>query len=540
MLTVTRPLAVRARIPARSDPPYDRLYDSITSDVVALGPLSTRLAGSWRREQDLEARVAKRRPLEAGLAAALGDHHRRLGASAASLAALDQLARGDALCAVAGQQPGPMGGPLYGLHKVASTVALARRVRARTGVPCVPVYWNHVEDSDFDEIRGATVGNAELALAELALPHAIHPDGGLVGAVPVEPLRALSATALSHWAGLPAADEVAALVQGALNRGRDLGEVQAALLLALFAPAGLVVVEPRLPEFRAAARPLIERYLDRHVALTAAVRTAGDALEAATGKRPLNDATLDSFVFAIDDGRRRKVAPAEARALDPSVPLSPSVALRPAVQDFVLPTAAMACGPGELAYLAQLGEVFRGLDVMGAIPVPRLGATWLPPAAIELLEASGAEPWAVVAAADQVLRGHAEARVPAALTRALDELKRDLERRLGDFAAEARGLDPSFPQLVESARTKIDYQVGRLRDGLVGKARHRLEREHPSWPRLRYYLQPGDKLQERRLASLEPVAWRGARVAIELCDRAEAHARDLERGEWWHELLELG
>ncbi len=65
-------------------------------------------------------------------------------------------------------------------------------------------------------------------------------------------------------------------------------------------------------------------------------------------------------------------------------------------------------------------------------------------------------------------------------------------------------------------------------------------REHPAWPRLRYYLLPGDKLQERRLAALEPVAYRGPSVAMELCDLAEAHAEALERGVWGHDLLELG
>ena len=76
-------------------------------------------------------------------------------------------------------------------------------------------------------------------------------------------------------------------------------------------------------------------------------------------------------------------------------------------------------------------------------------------------------------------------------------------------------------------------------EGLVGKVRHRLEREHPEWPRLRYYLLPGDKLQERRLASLEPIAYRGPQAVTELCDLAEAHAELLERGEHPHFLLEL-
>jgi hypothetical protein len=92
--------------------------------------------------------------------------------------------------------------------------------------------------------------------------------------------------------------------------------------------------------------------------------------------------------------------------------------------------------------------------------------------------------------------------------------------------------------MVESARGKIDFQVSRLAEGVLGKARGRLDREQPLWRRLRYVLQPGDKLQERRLASLEVVARRGRDVVRGLCDLATEHARGTADGVHEHYLLE--
>jgi uncharacterized protein YllA (UPF0747 family) len=310
-------------------------------------------------------------------------------------------------------------------------------------------------------------------------------------------------------------------------------------MLRLFAEPGLVVVDPRLPAFRRAARPILDRYLERAEALAEAARAAGAALEPAIGRHPLADSALESFVFRVEGGVRHKISAADAKRLPASAELVPSVALRAAVQDGVLPTVAMACGPGELAYLAQLREVFEGVGVRAACPVPRFSATWLPQAGAQLLEESGAEPWRVVTATDQVLRAVAEARVPAGLHSELETLRQDLTARLQAFAERSTALDPSLPQMVESARGKMDYQLGRLEEGLVAKARHRLEKAHPVWLRLRYYLLPGDRLQERRLASLEPVAHRGTAVTAELCDLAETHARELERGEHAHFVLEL-
>jgi uncharacterized protein YllA (UPF0747 family) len=198
----------------------------------------------------------------------------------------------------------------------------------------------------------------------------------------------------------------------------------------------------------------------------------------------------------------------------------------------------MACGPGEIAYLAQLREVFEGVGVRPALPVPRFGATWLPPEAQELVAASGADPWTIVAGTDAVLAALAERRIPAELGGELTRARAAALDGLARFGEASRGLDASLPQMVESARGKVDYQFARLHEGLVGKVRARLDREHPAWRRLRYVLLPGDKLQERRLASLEPVARSGLGLVAGLCELAAEHGRRSADGVHEHFVLE--
>ena len=530
-----RALAVRARVPAHPD--RGPSSDPLTLDLLAHGPVSReRVATSWRDTESLrQLAAAKLKPLPADLARALTEMHRRLGASTASLANLDKLARGEVAAAVAGQQPAPLGGPLFSLHKTAATVGLARAFAQRTGVACVPLFWMHGEDSDFAEIRGVTVADAQLQLHDFALPDGVHADGGIVGDIAIDPVRAVGEQALAAWEGLPGLADARAQWARAMERSRDLGEAMCALWLSLFAEQGLVVVDPRLPEFRAAARPILDRYLSCADALHAAARQAGERLHALTGRRALNDAALESFVFEIRDGRRTKRSPAEARG---AAVLSPSVALRPAVQDGVFPTVAMACGPGEIAYLLELREVFEGVGVKAAAPVPRFGATWLPAAAGELLDASHCDPWDLVAHTDQVVTRVAESRVPEALRRAIADSRSSCERTFASLAEEARAYDASLPQMVESARGKVDFQFARIEEGVLAKARARLDRDHPAWRRLRYVLWPGDKLQERRLASLEPVARIGAGAIGALCDHATEHAARVAEGVHEHVMLE--
>jgi bacillithiol biosynthesis cysteine-adding enzyme BshC len=538
MSVTPRVLAVRARVAATAN--RGPLGDTLSLDLLAGGPIAReRVPVQWRDTARLRALAeAKRAPLPAALAGELTAYHRRLGASPASLANLARLARGDAVATVAGQQPAPLGGPLYSLHKTAGAVGMAADVSRRTGAACVPLFWMHGEDSDFAEIRGVTVADMELMLHESQLPDDAHSDGELVGGIRLDAVRETGARAIEKWRGLPGHAGVQALWTRSLAQAQDLGEAMSALWLTLFAEQGLVVVDPRLPAFRAAARPIVERYLAGADGLHAAARAAGARMEALTGRRALADAALDSFVFEVRDGRRYKVSAADALARGASAVLSPSVALRAAVQDGVFPTVAMACGPGEIAYLMQLTEVFAGVGVKQAAPALRFGATWLPPAAVALADAAGGDAWDVVTHTDAVLARVAETRVPTELQQALAAARAAVDQSLARLADASRPFDASLPQMVESARGKMDFQVSRLAEGVLGKARGQLDREQPLWRRLRYVLLPGDKLQERRLASLEPVARLGTGVVTELCDLAAEHAARTADGVHEHHLLE--
>ena len=68
---------------------------------------------------------------------------------------------------------------------------------------------------------------------------------------------------------------------------------------------------------------------------------------------------------------------AEAIRMSPER-FSPNAALRPVLQDAVIPVAAIAGGPSELAYLAQVDPVYKVLSVRRSVPVPRISATFIP------------------------------------------------------------------------------------------------------------------------------------------------------------------
>lgn len=302
------------------------------------------------------------RPLSPALLAALG------GGSAPARA---ELAAGRARLVLTGQQPCfplPLG---LSLQKAATAVALAERLSRERGEPHYGCFWSAADDSDFAEARGQALPRPGRPPLAVALPAAQERRGGFVGDLDPGPawrdLLGLSglASGLAAWAPRP---------------GEDLGAHSARLLAEHFAPWSLFLLDARAEALRAAAAPLFARYAERRGDFAAAVDAAGAAIAAELGEAPLRPGIGERALYFLR-GRRRLLPSAGdygdalARRLGESPPaLAPNAALRPLVQDAVLPVAAAVLGPAEWAYHRQLLAGFRALALPCPPAWPRLAA----------------------------------------------------------------------------------------------------------------------------------------------------------------------
>lgn len=461
----------------------------------------------------------------------------RLGAPGPALAAWDSLASGRAVAVVAGQQPDFLGGPLYTLYKAATVVAAARRL-SRDGRPAVPVFWVATEDSDFEEVRHARLLTGALEAVEISVAREACPRDGFVGGVPAAALQAAWAAAESAL-GTAAAGALARRWLGVVRAAAtDLGEAQAAWLLRAFGESGLVPFDPRLPAFRRDAQPIYDRYLAHHAAVAHRVDEAGARLEARGVERPIPPLTSAFALYEIQDGTRQKSGPEAARrALAAGRPLTGNVVLRAVTQDALFASALHVVGPGEAAYLGQLGAAYERLGVAPPVRLPRLSATWIPAPAWHWMRGESRVRWEWVQDPDAVVRDLVRRRLPAALVERLDAVRDRLGGDLRDLGEASREVDASLPQLVESVRSKMDYQVGRLYEGMLAKVRSRLDRAHPELPRLRQALRPQDRPQERKIGWLSLVAEAEERTAPLVLALAEEHLQSLECGRFEHFLF---
>ncbi len=272
-----------------------------------------------------------------------------------------------------GHQLGLMGGPLFTVYKVANIIRLARELKEK--IPhknFVPVFWIHTEDHDFEEINHY--------FEDFKTKHTY--TGTFQGPVGKHILNeTIDDLIPAHFSDA---------LKNAYQPGKTMAEAFKAFFHALFAEAGLVILDPDHPKLKSLFSGVLTAEVEQGVAATEVGKTTtllGEAgYHTQIHPREIN-------LFYMDwKGRNRLVAEnGHFRVLDRNLrfdqkemadliknqpeKFSPNVSLRPLYQEMILPNLAYIGGWGELAYWMQLGGLFAHFKVNFPLLLPRFSAT---------------------------------------------------------------------------------------------------------------------------------------------------------------------
>ena len=471
----------------------------------------------------LAQRAAFRPELDrAALTSALRGYHAQLGTLTPALEArLTRLAAPNSAVVVTGQQAGVLGGPAYSVHKGASAILLARQLDA-PDAPVIPVYWVASQDHDAEEVASTSLLDFSETLHRLSLDL---PVGLPVGRMPWkgEYTAAVRALLSAFDTGPERREQVSALLDWAMQGTPDfnttVADVFARLLHRLLGPQGgledgLIVLDPLHPALARLMAPALRRELDHPLESSRRIEAAATVLEAQGFAPQLRrPAGATNLFLERDDGMRVLLRHAKGtfeaegqtysqhdlEALLDTHPdrLTPAAGLRPAIQDALLPTLAFVVGPGEIAYGAQLQDVYALHGLEQPLLWPRLSVTWLESNVARMLERFGvtpahfqADPERALGEALAVQRGAA-----AASAERLGELKGQFGRLSADLAA----LDPTLEGAAARMGSRSLSQLSRLQD-LSVRALARAENERGGQlSRLKLHLLPNGVPQEREM-----------------------------------------
>jgi bacillithiol synthase len=483
----------------------------------------------------------------ASLADAVLTEMRQWSAPQRALDAAEALRVPGSYAVVTGQQAGLASGPLYTLYKALGAVREARELEARYPEHrFVPLFWIEADDHDFDEVRRITV----LDRAGLAR-NVAYDDGDRsprhVGdrRIDREAFGAFQSSLRETMMETEFTPEVYELLGAAYGiDDATLASGFARSLYALLGDVPLVVVSSRNPRLKRLARDVFEREARDPDALFNALVERTAQLSAEGHATPITPKR--GGLFMTHEGTRRaldadgdgytlrdvatRFTSDELAELARSAPesLSPNVALRPIVQDAILPTAIYLGGPSEVAYLEQLTSAYAAFDLEPPVFGTRPFVLLLEPKAKRAIEGAGLSIERMLREDFNVAAFVVDDAVEREIEGARDRAHASIRAAMAEFEALTKQIDPTLEKALGAtgagAEKGIEEFSKRLRSALKRRSQTEIDRLESA----RELLLPGGRLQERSLNALYYVNKFGlARVRAAL-DRVEARAGVLQ------------
>jgi len=266
-------------------------------------------------------------------------------------------------------------GPLYFLHKIVSTINLAKTLnKTYPQNHFVPVYWMATEDHDFEEINYFNFNGKKIRWNK--------ETSGAVGELNTEGLQEVF-NLFSKELGLGRnADRLRNLFENAYLKHDDLAKATLYLANELFAEYGLVIVDANAKELKQEFIPYIKQELTEQNGIKYVLKTNAQIQAVANKEYPIQVNPREINLFYITENLRERIVFEDNvfKLLNTDVSwtresileeveafperFSPNVILRPLYQEVILPNLCYIGGGGELAYWFQLQDNFKNNEVV--------------------------------------------------------------------------------------------------------------------------------------------------------------------------------
>ncbi|HEV2148871.1 MAG TPA: bacillithiol biosynthesis cysteine-adding enzyme BshC [Longimicrobiaceae bacterium] len=436
-----------------------------------------------------------------------------------------------------GQQTGLFTGPLYTVHKILTAVRLAEALERELGVLVLPVFWAASEDHDWGEVDHADVLDARGEVRRIRIP------GDDSVPLPMSERRvgtgieASLAELADALAGEPLAEDCLRLLREAYSPDATIAGAFRETVAKLFAGFDLLITDAAAPALKRASAPVLEGAILRTREHEALLRARTAELEAAGyhGQVAVLPEGANVFhhgpagrerLYARGDGwytrgARRHFTAEEVReavAADPTR-FSPNVFLRPVVESAVFPTLAYVGGPGEMAYFAQLGRLFREFGMGMPVVYPRFSVTLVSPGARRTMERLGIGMADLDAPEHELVRRLARERVPAGVEEALQRLREGIAEGYAGLIEAAEAVDPTLRGALGSLRNRSLLEAADAERKVVSAVARAGKGVARDVRRVRAELRPHGEPQDRVLNVSSFLAGHGPALLAQIAER---------------------
>jgi bacillithiol biosynthesis cysteine-adding enzyme BshC len=293
--------------------------------------------------------------------------NKELNANNKSIKNCKSLENENVLTVITGQQVGFMGGPLYTLYKIITSIKLCNFLKTNFKIKAIPIFWAATEDHDFDEINHSYAMKKDNEVGKFSFKW--KDKGASISEFIVN--ESLNSAFLNFLKTYSPQEQKAIKSVFKYNKGVNFADSTLKALHTILKDHGIVIVKPEL------LRPFVkEFFLDvskQQKNIKDKLKEQHNTLKSLNYTTPLNPNNYGGL-FTTKNGTRVRVEDhrnIEKAIKESPIKFSPDAALRPILADKVFPNIISVLGPGEIDYRAYLRPIYNILEVQQPLLFPR-------------------------------------------------------------------------------------------------------------------------------------------------------------------------
>lgn len=498
------------KLPNISSLVYDYFYEYDKVSEFFTGNFRDQTAYSLQTEK-----VRSRDLPREQLAALLKEQNLSYGCGAQTVGNIKKFIQDEACAVVTGQQVGLFSGPLYTIFKALTAIKLTESLNQNSLGCFVPVFWLASNDHDFAEINHITLLDKENRIEDIKYQG--H-SASLKTPVSKVVLSAEISNCIQQLKDLTHDSEfkpeILSQLGAAYQAGRSFVEAFAQWMTRLFKSYGLIFIDAAHPDLKDLGKDVFYTEIAQNSPSTqCALETSRKLTQKNYSTQiQLHEGILNLFLaedernsiqFRDDDysikGRPQTFKKDELLQLLEKQPhkFSPNVLLRPLYQDTLLPTVAYVGGLSEVAYFAQMKEVYERFNLPMPIIYPRKSLTLIEKKVDKALKLYSLKVQDIWQNADVKINEIAKEKIPQSLDKAFQTTVSHLDKDLTDLKQETLAFEPTLEKSVDLTIGKIHHQISLLEKKILKASKKQntiiTQRIHLA----KSSLYPNKRLQER-------------------------------------------
>lgn len=453
---------------------------------------------------------------------------------------------------VTGQQVGILTGPLYTIYKTITAIKLARKLSENyPQYRFIPVFWLEGEDHDFEEVNHINILNSDAQPIESKYFDDEKPvlkNPGAVGEIVFD--EHLVSFFESIDKVLPHSEfkqPLLELLRKMYQPGVTFIQAFVSMMNHMFGNDGLVYISSNDKRLKQILTPLFIKELSEYPRVSQLIIEQSAELE---GQYHAQIKTKALNLFFFHKGGRYFIEPREhdfsLRGTRHFIPreemlrlateqpelFSPNVALRPLCQDTILPTFAYVAGPSEIAYFAQLKNVYRYFGMTMPMIYPRASVTLIEEKLERIMgkyqlgigDFIGRKP----DIEKKVIESVSEIKI--------DDMFLEASRRIADLANEMKFginyIDSTLIGALDNTMLRIEQQLEVLKQKVTDAQRRKHEIALRQISKVANTIFPNMNFQERELNIIQIMNKHGLDFVRNISD-------EIAIAQWKHQVIEL-